>query len=304
MHQQSFHYIMAPIGNLVRLAPLQLDELPSHPALEARFRKSLSQADPKNGIQLTATRQALSDISNASQGISRSQPNAQRNDPLELKDDSNVVPSEDPNHPAGTSDIIRDETRGGVDSRATSPGILDHTGRPNLIPFIKAVLDEATSFVDMVIPRRFEEGGLKSSSPSTAKVRLLKKSIKGSELSQVPWEKSAIPRKAPRGNQKSSEAWFARSSIHANQNLKGSANFDELDFALRHDHSRHEREYTPDVFDDFKVLEWDFSDMPTGLAIEEYRHITMGSEYFPPCSPSYRGELEGLELKVDVSVSI
>ena len=296
---------MATIGNLVRLTPLQLDDLPSHPALEARFRKSLSQADTKDGIQLTATRQALSDISNASQSVSQTQHNAHRNGPLESKNNSNVVPTEDPNPPTGTAEIIRDDSRVGEDSRATSPGIHDHTGRPNLIPFIKAILDEATSFVDMTIPRRFVEAGLKSSSPSTAKVRLSKKLVKGLELSQIPWEKSTIPRKAPQNVQKSSEAWFARSSIHANQDLKGSANFDELDFALRRDHSKHERDYTPDVFDDFKVLEWDFSEvMHNGLAIDQYRHITMGSECFPLSPISFRKEFERLVLNSDYSNSL
>lgn len=271
---------MAPLGNFIRLTPLQLDELPSHPALETRFRRSFSKIGRKNCIQPNDNTQALEDVSNASRGIPKTQPVAPGIRPLDLDDDSDA-PTENPKPLKNTLEITQNNLHSGVTSGTSTPGIFDDTGRPNLFHFIKAILDEATTFIDIDMPRTFFEGGLKSSFPSTAKVRLLKRTISGTELSQIPWEKSAVPREMPRGIQKSSEAWFARSSTHANQSLVGTANCFEFDTALRIDHSQHEREYTPDVFDDFKVLEWDLGSSPDELVVDNYRHVTMGSKYFP-----------------------
>ena len=285
------------IGNLIRLAPLQLDELPAHPILETRFPKSICHGFTKSRIEVTNSRQGLGDDSSASQAQAR-----QRNSTFEVNDASNVVLAGNPKTPMDAPGTVKNDSR--VKDEIRSPSILDQTGRPNLIPFIRAILDEATSFVDMVVPCRFTDDGLKSSPPSTGKVRLSKKLIKGSELAQVTWESSTIPRTAPQGTQKTSEAWFARTSIHRSQTLEGTANFAELDFALRRDHSKHEREYTPDVFDDFKVLDWDFSVEPNGLAIDEYRHITMGSKYCTTSRASFRRELHRLELEVDHFISL
>ena len=263
---------MAPLGNFIRLIPLQLDELPSHPLLETRFHNSFSIAD-------RTTRTQARDNLHSSNDVSQHQSDAQGNDSLGPKDGYNA-PTEDPNPSNNNPGIIQDGLHHPEDRGSLRSGIFDDTGRPNLIPFIKAILDEATNFVDITMPRTFFEGGLKSSSPSTAKVRLSRRTFTGTELSQVPWEKSTVPRKAPPGIMKSSEAWFARNSTHANRDLKGTASYSEFDFALRVDHSQHEREYTPDVFDDFKVLEWDLGSTPYELVIDKYRHITMGSEHF------------------------
>lgn len=265
---------MGPLGSFIRLTPLLLDELPSHPALETRFRNSIGMAGRKNGTRPTSNPQALRDVSN----LAQNRPNAQLDTPADLKDGSSS-PRRNPNSLNGFIEFAPDTPHDPDDGILSDASTYDHTGRPNLIPFIKAILDEATTFVDISIPRTFFEGSLKSSPPSTAKVRLLKRTISSDELSQIPWEGPRIPRKAPPGVKPPSEAWFARSSTHKNQNIKGSADFSEFDFALRADHSQHEREYTPDVFDDFKVLDWDLRPTPYNLAIGNYRHITMGSEY-------------------------
>ena len=261
---------MAPLGSFIRLTPLQLEELPSHPSLETLFSTPYS----RNGTRPKSHPQALKDVSNALQDIPQSQSNAQQDHSYNLKNDSEA-PTGNPVNSNGTSEDLRD----GLHTLGPSHSdVLDHTGRPNLIPFIKTILDEATTFVDETITSTFSDGGLKSSPPSIAKVKLLKRTIAGSELSQIPWEKSTIARKPPQGIAKSSEAWFARSSKHANRNLKGTTSWSEIDFALRSDHSQHERMYTPDVFDDFKVLEWDFGAGHESI-IGKYSDITMGSEY-------------------------
>jgi len=52
------------------------------------------------------------------------------------------------------------------------------------------------------------------------------------------------------------EAWFARVSRHDAEARSGCASLAEFDFGLRQDHSRHEGEYTPDVFDVNVVLDY------------------------------------------------
>ena len=235
---------MAPLGNFIRLTPLQLDELPAHPALETRF-----------------------------------QTVSQQNVVLDVKDDS-VLPTENPTASNGTSE----STRNGLHSaRPTFTGFLDATGRPNLAPFIKTILDEAITFVDKTISSTFTDSGFKSSPPSIAKVRLLKRTITGDELSQIPWKTSIIHRTPPQGIKKASEAWVARGSTHTNQSLTGTASWSELDSALRTEHSYHERLYTPDVFDAYKVLEWELGPDPADMTIGKYSEIAMSSEYSKYC---------------------
>ncbi|KAL6716278.1 hypothetical protein ACLMJK_005844 [Lecanora helva] len=190
---------MAPLGNLVRLLPLHIAELPFHPALEALI------------------------------------------------------------HAEEISKISADE-------------------RPNLFSFVKEVLDEATRFVEDTLPNTFKEGSLKSSSPSKGQVRLWSRDIQSTEIQSVPWTNAVIPRNQSAKAKKPAETWFARSSRHANSKTEGTADFDEFDWGLRVNHSKHEQEYTPDVFDSYKVLDW--SDqireaIDIGTPIENYRDINM-----------------------------
>ena len=206
---------MAPLGNLVRLLPLHVNELPAHPALEAL----ISNAVAKNG----------STGNNSSQAVE-----------------------------------------------------LDAYERPNLISFVEEVLDQATIFVDETIPATFKEGPLKKSGSSTAKVRLLSRNVTVAETSAVPWINSSVPRNWSANAKKPAEAWFARRSRHANHSDEGTADLDEFDYGLRHDHSRHEQEYTPDVFDSYKVLDWDQqikAAIARGVSIDNYRDLSMSSKF-------------------------
>lgn len=205
---------MAPLGNLIRLSPLQLHELPHNVKLGGSIKQS---SDGR--------------IYNPSIATSE-QPSADR-----------------------TSDA------------------LDQDGRPKLAAFIKEVLDQATDFIDDTLSSTFREESLKMSLPATAQVRLLRRDITSAQLDKISWSKSRIPRRPPADSLKSGEAWFARRSRHANQSQEGTADFGEFDYGLRVDHSEHEREYTPDVFDSLKVLEWDCEE----LVIDEYSHIRMNS---------------------------
>jgi hypothetical protein len=200
---------MAPLGNLVRLQPLHINELPAHPLLNSLIH------DPK-------------DVSNESS----------------------------PSH------ITK----------------IKSTDRPNLISFVEEVLDQAIMFVDDTLPNTFKEGGLKKSPPSEAPVRLLSRSIGEADVRAIPWINSSIPRHWSSNGKMPAEAWFARRSRHAHQSREGTADLGEFDFGLRHDHSTHEQDYTPDVFDSYKVLDWDAqikSAMDNGSSIDSYRDLNM-----------------------------
>jgi hypothetical protein len=215
---------MAPLGNLVRLLPLHINELPAHPALDSLLQHATS------------------------------------------NDDSN-------GH-------TNSHTNGTTPSQA---GKIASTERPNLISFMEEVLDQATIFVDDTLPATFKKCGLKTSKPSTGKVELLKRMVSPAEVKAVPWINSSIPRNwSANGNKKPGEAWFARRSRHANHSSGGTADLDEFDYGLRCNHSKHEQEYTPDVFDSYKVFDWSEqiqTAIGKGPGIDNYREVDMSSKY-------------------------
>lgn len=81
------------------------------------------------------------------------------------------------------------------------------------------------------------------SSPATASVEVLQRELSLAELPKAPGQ--------------SPETWFARTSLHENQSANGTADWSEFESGLLDDHSQHEMDYTPDVFDAHKVLTWD-----------------------------------------------
>lgn len=75
--------------------------------------------------------------------------------------------------------------------------------------------------------------------------------------------------------ERAGEAWFARVSRHEAAREKGSAELGEFDFGLREEHSRHEKEYTPDVFDAFCVVDYGGVDGVHGWQSVEVRVMEM-----------------------------
>ncbi|KAL8759799.1 MAG: hypothetical protein Q9199_000523 [Rusavskia elegans] len=204
---------MATPSNLLRLVPLQLAELPSHPALK------------------------LSVHQKGGRGMS----------------------------PAGGTQL----------QNASEPDTPEADRCPPMLPFIKAILDAAVVFIDDTLPTTFEPHSNKSSTPAKTRVELLQRNISAKEVSKVDWQGSKIPRHPP--DNVASEAWFARRSRHANQQAKGTANFSEFDYGLRIDHCQHEGDYTPEVYDTFKVLEWKIPDALAKVESDfaDYQNITM-----------------------------
>lgn len=180
-----------------------------------------------------------------------------------------------PAHPVLESLIQDPESGSKVSPQA---GKVSSTERPNLISFVEEVLDQATLFVDDTIPATFKEGHLKKSPPSEAQVRLLSRNLGETDIQTIPWINSGIPRNWSSHGEKPTEAWFARRSRHANHSGEGTADLDEFDFGLRHDHSEHEQDYTPDVFDSYKVLDWNEqikTAIDNGSGIDNYKELNM-----------------------------
>ncbi len=202
---------MAPLGNLVRLHPLHISELPTHPELE-------NQTNPPN------KKPAVDSATNGS------------------------------------------------------------TSRPPLLLFITEILNEAKVFVDTTLPATFKSKGLKTSPPSTAKVELLTREVSAEEIKSISWLSAQVPRHhSGKENAKPAEAWFARRSRHANDSQEGTATYSEFDEGLRTDHSMHEMEYTPDVSDAYKVLDWEEEIVAAiaggGGELEEYKDVNMTGKW-------------------------
>jgi len=124
----------------------------------------------------------------------------------------------------------------------------------SLSEFVCEVLDEALAFSESAIPTTFQpKGSLKNSSPSTAKVQLLSSDVlKG-------------------------EAWFARRSEHKDVPSEGTASYQEFENGLYYNHSVHEMDYTPDVFDACKVLDYQ-DQISQDESFRNWRAVEMESE--------------------------
>lgn len=163
-------------------------------------------------------------------------------------------------------------------------GIGNETGRPrpDLLTFLHAILDEGGAFLDKsTFPSTFTPQGSKSSPPSTSPVQVLKRDIPLAEIERISWDSSPIPRRKPRAL--GAEHWFARRSRHPNvssKEKKGSASWDEFVFGLRDEHSKHECDFTPTLYDAHHILDWNEEVLVLKKEgkLRPYSHATMSSE--------------------------
>jgi len=121
---------------------------------------------------------------------------------------------------------------------------------PNVKTFVQDVLTEASNFMTAYFPKKFIKAvsGSKSAPPANADVQLTRHDI---PTSSIPHH----VRPADAGT--IAESWFARESLHLNKKAQGTADWEEFESGLYDDHSQHEMEYTPAVFDAHQVLNWD-----------------------------------------------
>lgn len=129
--------------------------------------------------------------------------------------------------------------------------------RPDLGKFINDVLTEAKDFSQITIPQTFARTSVKSSAPAAAKVQLLKRLISASELADVAWEARVSSGAAANAAPRVDEAWFARLSRHEDKSEAGTAAWGEFDNGLRVAHSENEMDYTHNIYDAVKVLDWE-----------------------------------------------
>jgi len=115
------------------------------------------------------------------------------------------------------------------------------TSSISLSTFARTALNEGSTFLNTELgpSGRFKAKGKgeRKASPSAAGVKVY-----------------AFDR--PGGTHGREEAWFARVSRHRHAAEPGTAGFAEFDFGLRAEHSKHELEYTPDLFDAFEVVDY------------------------------------------------
>lgn len=113
---------------------------------------------------------------------------------------------------------------------------------PDIELFITDILNEASSFMTDYIPQHFAiKDRSKTSPPAKATIQLLAHEISAQQL----------------GPGAHDEFWYARTSLHESKKEPGTASWAEFEAGLYDDHSLHESQYTPDVFDAHKVLSWD-----------------------------------------------
>jgi hypothetical protein len=79
------------------------------------------------------------------------------------------------------------------------------------------------------------------------------------------------------------EHWFARLSRHPNissKEKKGSANWDEFVFGLRDQHSKHEYDFTPTLYDAHHIMDWneEVRVLENEGKLGPYSHATMSSK--------------------------
>ncbi|KAK5111022.1 hypothetical protein LTR62_005397 [Meristemomyces frigidus] len=139
---------------------------------------------------------------------------------------------------------------------------------PNIQEFVLAVLEEAEGFMSRYMTQTFKiKDRSKKSPPSTAPVELLSHEISASD----------IPKEARTSEgDNSPEAWFARTSVHENVAKDGTASWEEFDQGLRANHSQHEMEYTPDVKDAHRILDWNNELGAVGRRVGTWEDVEMG----------------------------
>ena len=131
-----------------------------------------------------------------------------------------------------------------------------NASRPGLRDFIHRALSEASEFADNTLSETFASKGEKKSPPSTNGVELLAHTYPQVQTNRVNYDDTRMPRLLSGQGEKPAEHWFGRRSRHANHSEEGTANWSEFDRCIRKLHSEYEKEYTPGIYDDYEVLNW------------------------------------------------
>ncbi|EXJ96331.1 hypothetical protein A1O1_01457 [Capronia coronata CBS 617.96] len=172
----------------------------------------------------------------------------------------------------------------------------DGKGRVDLVAFLTALLDNGASFLNpSAFASTFKHQSMKSSPPSAVPVEILGYSIPKSAIARIQWSGSTsasvtgvghglsstsppsvdvgdpngsatpvvprVSRSTPSSSSLGPENWVARRSVHKDISSKdvtrpGHALWDEFVYGLRDDHSKHEADFTPTLYDAHCVVDW------------------------------------------------
>lgn len=126
----------------------------------------------------------------------------------------------------------------------------DHATRPPIQESARSALREALELLQSVPSALATDPKPRASSPSTAKVKLLRGWSSQSKLTPDKPNAGASP-----------EFWVFRQSEHANSKTDGTASWGEFEEGLREDHAEHEMQYTPSMTGLESLLTWSREDI-------------------------------------------
>ena len=150
----------------------------------------------------------------------------------------------------------------------------DDVSQPDLLPFLATFLRDGLAFLSSrSLKSNFKHHSVKKVPPSTNDVEVLTYSIPASTLQSAPWSSATQSSNDTNGAHSSqvvsraqprivpTEHWFARRSIHDNITSKnatnsGHASWEEFIYGLRDNHSKHEEDFTPTLYDARHVVDW------------------------------------------------
>lgn len=162
------------------------------------------------------------------------------------------------------------------------------SARGDLATFLVSLLDDGTAFLSpSTFAQTFKHQSTKTSPPSAARVAILTHSVPASSLSRISWsggDGARVSRSTPQNlGGGGGEYWVARRSVHRDVSSKdpatpGHARFAELVYGLRDDHSRHEAEFTPTLYDAHCVVDWNAAvrELEQNGQAERYTNCTLG----------------------------
>jgi hypothetical protein len=154
-------------------------------------------------------------------------------------------------------------------SNLPSHNFIESDSTPELKSFIQKVLGQAKTLVDELINAKptWQKAGSKTFSMKSAWTDQ-QPSVSTTDIEIYKYERSVLE---PKGV----EYWFARKSVHKPASEAGTANFEEFEYGLKTEHSRHEKDYTPDLLHANQVLEWRKA---RSLDLDGYSAITLESK--------------------------
>ena len=157
--------------------------------------------------------------------------------------------------------------------------------RPDLLSFIEEVFGQAERFTEdlhrspsdpteKAPARTWVAKSPKNNSNTT--IHIYQRRVKQPELVQIQWGAGPTPRPIPEPKSKGikGETWSARVSEHEDSQSKGTATFLEFVAGLKKEHAAHEQEYTPDISETYKVLQWE---IPSTAKVGKYYDLEMSS---------------------------